>query len=482
MAVSSLTHERYFQHPREKQLPSLAPYFRRIDGEASWQHYTPMLYPTKGLLELREVPVSGEAFKYWLTAFVQRLDGQISERDLRFMNPRHRHYPGDDDALVEFSLPLSIGDPELLAKQLTRFRRVYEQEGLHALRQLACSLDETLQAADKQVAVAQALPGLDVLFRGATARAPADQTIQWVNAYVALEMTDAVRRRYRFAKGQRVDIVEDCARFATFVSYFEAKPEMQVDASGDFFMRLGHDIRSMATGARTQDWSWLQKAQAYVALPVAEAFREERAVIDLVLNDALVEIKPVRSVMVKGAADQLLAYYLLYSFHHPDHEIQELRWYLGRHAAWITASIPEIRASFPVRAFAELLWNTTENFLTRAQKVDFERFCYHRTHVAGTDAWRMEDQLHSSQRRYERGGRIGVTRIAQQREVSHVIPAVMADPANAQLSERLQRAAEAGAIEQMWEQQYATWQSDLSRQYASMCAWKDEWRAFVDRL
>lgn len=488
MAVSSLTHERYFQQVRMKQLPPLAPYFKRLDGEARWQHFTPMLYPTKGLLELREVPVSGEAFKLWLTAFVERLNGRATERSVRFMDTRMRHYPGDDDSLVDFALPLSLADPDLLAKQLTRFRRVYEQEGIGALRQLARSLAQTLDGAGEQVAAASAMPAspaLDVLFRGADVTregAMPDQTPRWVNAYIALEMTDALRRRYRYINGQRVDIVEDCARLATFVSYFEAKPEMQVDPSGDFFVRVGHDLRSMATGARALDWSWLRQSKAYVTLPIGEALRAEDAVVDLVLNDALVEIKPVRSVMVKGAADQLLGYYLLYTFHHPEHQIEELRWYLARHTAWIVASMREIKANFPMRAFADMLWSTTESFLVRAQKVDFDRFCHHRAHVAGIDAWRMEDQLHSAQRRYERGGRIGVTRIAQQREVAHVVTAVVADPHNVVFPEAIQRAAEAQAIERLWEQQYEQWQTELRRQYAALCAYRDEWRAFTERL
>ncbi|MCY0876193.1 MAG: hypothetical protein OWT28_08000 [Firmicutes bacterium] len=487
MALSSLAHERYFQHARKKQLPPLTPYFKRLDGETRWQHMTPLLYPTKGLLDLREVPVSAEAFKYWLTAFVQRLSGQVTERDLRFMEERSAYYPCDDDGLVNFALPLSIGDPALLAKQISRFRRIYEQEGLHGLRQLTYALKESLTGPAEQVASTRAAAHLGMLFRGADGTAdaagqPLDQTPQWVNAYVALEMTDALRRRYRFVHGQRVDIVEDCARLAAFVSYFEAKPEMQVNPVGDFFMRMGHDVRSMATGARALDWSWLRSVRAYAQLPIAQAFGVKQATVDLVLNDSLVEIKPVRNVMVPGSADQLLASYLLYSFHYPEHEIADLRWYLGRHATWVSASITEIRAAFPVRAFAELLWNTTESFLMRAQKVDFENFCYHRRHVAGTDAWRMEDQLHSLQRRYERGGRIGATRIAPQRQVPHVVTSVVADPENAGFSPAVQRQAEARAIEQIWAQQYEEWQTALHHQYASLCAWKDEWRAFVERL
>jgi len=511
MALSSLGHERYFQQQREKRLPSLAPYFRRQDGVADWQHKTPHLYSTQGLLNLREAPVSGEAFRYWLTAFVQQVDGEVREQDLQFMAPREQYYPLDDDQLVSIALPLSTADPVMLGRQLARFRKVLDNEGVFGLRELSRSLQSGIGVAAREVAASALVRGeaaegrsgsyvgdwddaaRDVFASASDDRSPlaavrpgsgraADGHFQWVNAYVALQLSDALRRRYRFIKNQRVDIIDDCARLAAFDSYYMAKPEMQVDFSGDIFVRIGQDLRNMSSGVRRLDWSWLKQAQAHVQLPLGRVFRETRAVADLVLNDALVEIKPVRTVMVPGAADQILTYSLMYQYHHPEHELRELRFYLARHATWVVASLDEIRRSFPVREFAEMLWATTENFVARAQQVDFERFCHRQAHVAGMNAWRMEDQIHSAQRRYERAGRIGVTRIAAQREVPHAVPDTIRREEDAELPDRLQRAAEALALERLWRDRYEQWHNDLREDYAVMQAMRDPWREFVEAL
>jgi len=528
MALSSLAHEQYFQKQREKQLPPLSSYFRRADGETRWDHYTPLLYSPHKLLNLREMPVSNEAFKYWFSAFVQRLAGEVSERNLLFMAEQDRYYPTDDEELANFALPLDTRDPQVMARQLARFRKIYDYQGVFALRELAESLRVSYDGAAEQAAVTEAyfeqgrsdsdragraeakrysaadeddqarlddwVVDVDMAqaaarmlkksqaessrgFAGSDRRRP-----QWVNAYIALQMTSSLRRRYRYIKGHRVDIVEDSARFAAFDNYFRAAPELRIETAGDLFMRMGVDLRHMAAGARALDWSFLTRTRAHVHLSLAAALRERRAVIDLTLNNALVEIKPVRHLMVQGATDQLLAYYLMYTFQYPDHPIDELRFYLARHATWVVASMAEIRATFPVRAFAELLWDTTESFLVRAQQVDFDRFCHRQAHVAGINAWRMEDQIHSQQRRYERAGRIGVTRIASQREVPHAITEVLAHSDNQALAERLQRVAEAQTLQQVWRAKYELWHTELRTDYAVLCAYKDAWRAFVERL
>lgn len=475
VTLTRIAHGDTFKKWRRK-LPAVADFFRAPDGGPGFNR-APFRYPVKGLLSFRETPISGEAFKYWLYAYWQRLQGYFSETDLPFMGTREEPHPDDPEGLLRHAVPFYA---EYYLNDLRRYGKWYEAEGLNGVLRAAAVAGRLSAARGRRFASACGqgadTPGSMHLTR--VAPTPVQASV-----YAVIRLRDALRRRYRFITGEgKRDIARDCARLASVSAYFDVRPLWRPALTPDSYDRMAVDIRRMAQGAMEYDWSSLQEVRVGERLALGAAFGCPDAALDAVVNGAaLLEIKTARHIVAPGSSDQLLAYYLLYMVEHPEADIQELRVYSARHASWAIASVEEIAARFPLWEFGDLLFAAESEDVDKLLAESPEDFFWRQRDAASVRAWEMADQILSIGRRMERAGRIGVTEIADIREVPHVLEAPLGRPGDAYLPDRLRCVIEAVRLEDAWTEMYERRREELLLQRTALCEARERWRAYLER-
>ncbi len=423
VTLSGIAHSSAFQKAR-KYLPSLVPYFKNERGEPAFANAV-FRYPVRGLLSLRETPVSGEAFKLWFVAYLQRELGRQVEPSLLGMHrvTREGTYDG-----VKVSPPPGVAAGSVMGAPPIGFAPDVVDGELHA----------------------------------------------------------ALERRARFIHGANVDIYKDCAKMAEFSLRFKTRPELRMDVSEDAFDRIAADVRNMAQGAVPAARNLVKLEQTdlriWELIGSGAAFGYSDAAIDAVVDGCLLEIKPVRNLAAFGSSDQLLAYYILYAMEHPDRDIEHLGFYMARHSTFAMASTDEIVASFPVYEFGYLLFQSEHQALMRKVEQTFTDFCEYKRKAAGARAWEVEDEIVSVGRRYERAGRIGVTEIAEVRRV----PPIMREDVSAGdysfLPLHMQHVAESLRIERLWVEEYEARRESVARQLEALRQTREQWQQFAGRL
>ncbi len=443
MTLTRIAHRNEFKKAR-RQLPSLVGFFRTEDGEpVHWA--AAQRYKVNGLLGARESPVSGEAFKYWLYAYVQRQAGVLVERRLPFMERRTTPYPGDVDGLITRSLPFRF---DRYSAELDRYKDLYGAYGAHGA-----------------VGVSGIPPGDDEM-----------------SAYVLTQFPEVLRRRFDYISGdERAEIVRDCARLAALDAFYQAKPMLRTEFFEDTYDRIAVDLGHMIEGVLEHDWSSDAGIGVHERLPLGAGLGYPDAAIDVRLGDRLIEIKPVRHVAEEGACDQMLAYYLLHAAAYPDRPIRELRLYLARHASFAVASIEEIAEQFPLWQFGDMLFNAERAYINATLEQTFEEYCWNQRETAANRAWEMTDLIFSIGRRLERAGRIGVTRLGETREVPHLVETDLLNEEDRDLSIRVQRALKDVRLEAVWENAYEKRREDLRKQDVELRMAHEVWRDFVER-
>lgn len=443
MTLTRIAHRNEFKKAR-RQLPSLVGFFRTEDGEpVHWA--ASQRYKVNGLLGARESPVSGEAFKYWLYAYVQRQAGVLVERRLPFMERRTAPYPDDADGLITRSLPFRF---DRYSSELDRYKDLYGTYGVHG---------------------AVGVSGIP----------PEDDEL---SAYVVTQLPEVLRRRFDYISGdERAEIVRDCARLAALDAFYQAKPMLRTEFFEDTYDRIAVDLGHMIEGVLEHDWSSDSGIGVHERLPLGAALGYPDAAIDIRLGDRLIEIKPVRHVAEEGACDQMLAYYLLHAVAYPDRPIRELRLYLARHASFAVASIEEIAEQFPLWQFGDMLFNAERAYINATLEQTFEEYCWNQRETAANRAWEMTDLIFSIGRRLERAGRIGVTRLGETREVPHLVETDLLNEEDRDLSTRVQRALKDVRLETVWENAYEKRREDLCKQDVELRMAHEVWRDFVER-
>ena len=443
MALTRIAHRSEFKKAR-RQLPSLVGFFRTLDGEpVHWAAH--QRYKVNGLLGARESPVSGEAFKYWLYAHVQRQAGVLVERRLPFMERRQAPYPGDPDGLIVRSLPFCF---ERYSDELDRYKALYEAgaDGVSA------HFPDGIRADDE------------------------------INGYVVTQLSEVLRRRFDYISGDdRAEIVRDCARLAALDAFYQAKPLLRTEFFEDTYDRIAVDLGHMIEGVLENDWGVGADVGVHERLPLGAAFGYPDAAIDIRLGGRLIEIKPVRHVAEEGACDQMLAYYLLHAVAYPDQPIRELRLYLARHASFAVASIEEIAEQFPLWQFGEMLFTAERTYINTTLEQTFEEYCWNQRETAANRAWEMTDLIFSIGRRLERAGRIGVTRLGETRDAPHLVETDLLGEEDRELSMRVQHALKDVRLETIWENAYIKRREDLQKQDVELRSASEIWRDFVER-
>ncbi|MHB1629991.1 MAG: hypothetical protein ACYCVB_16765 [Bacilli bacterium] len=475
MTLTRIAHRNEFKKVR-RQLPSLVGFFRTEDGEpVRWA--APQRYKVNGLLGARESPVSGEAFKYWLYAYVQRQAGVLVERRLPFMERRTAPYPDDADGLVTRSLPFRF---DRYSVELDRYRDLYSAYGAQdagAADVAALLPDETGAAFGEESRTDN-----DGGTSGAAGVSEIPSADDEMNAYVVTQLPEALRRRFDYISGDgRAEIVRDCARLAELDAFYQAKPLLRTEFFEDTYDRIAVDLGHMIEGVLEHDWSSASGIGVHERLPLGIALGYPDAAIDIRLDDRLIEIKPVRHVAEEGACDQLLAYYLLHAVAYPQRPIRELRLYLARHASFAVASVEEIAEQFPLWQFGDLLFTAERAYINAILEQTFEEYCWIQRETAANRAWEMTDLIFSIGRRLERAGRIGVTRLGETREAPHIVETDLLNEEDHELSIRVQRALKDVRLETMWENAYEKRREDLRKQDVELSMASDIWRDFLER-
>ena len=458
VSLSRIAHGETFKKRRRK-LPGLDAYFRGEHGGPGLNTGR-FRFAVKGLLSLRESPVSGEGFKLWLAAHLQRRQGYATESSLPWVAARSAPFPGDVDDLIRRSVVFSPGN---YLNDLRRYRAAFARGGADGL--LAQS-DLSLRRRR-----AQGTPG------------PLASRVWDMNAYAVIFLHDVLQRRYRYIydEGKR-DLARDCARLAAVDAHYTTKPLMRVDFSADTYDRMAVDIKRMAQGAAEQDWSFMRTVEPHARLTAGGAFASADVALDLVVNgDTLIEVKPFRHVAAGGSADQMVAHALLYWMEHPDVDLRELRFYMARHAAFASVSFATLQREYPLRDFGELLFVSEQDDVDRLLGESLDDFVAAQRNVASVRAWEMTDQLVSIGRRSERAGRIGVTEIAELREVPHVLEFSLSRPEDAGLPARMQRLLEAIRLDEVWETMYEERRAALLVQRRELQSARAVWDEFAAR-
>ncbi len=458
MSLSRIGHGETFKKKRRK-LPPLEPYFRGAHGGPGL-NAARFRFAVKGLLSLRESPVSGEGFKLWLAAHLERSQGYATEGGFPWIEARSSPFPDDDQGLIGRTVAFS---PANYQNELRRYRAAFLRGGMESvLQQSELSLR---RRSSQDVATAFASRLWDV------------------NAYVVVHLHDVLRRRYRYIyDGGTRNIARDCARLAAVDAHYTAKPLLRAEFSEDVYDRMAIDIKRMARGADECDWSFVRTVQPHVRLEAGAAFASQGAALDLAVNqDTLIEVKPFRHIAAGGSCDQMMGHVLLYWMEHPDVELRELRFYMARHAAFATASFAVLRREYPLWEFGDLLFASEQEELDKRLAESLDDFVLHQRHVASVRAWEMTDQSVSIGRRLERAGRIGVVEIAELREVPHVLEFALDRPEDAHLSARMRRLLEAIRLEQAWERMYEERNVRLRAQRLALREARERWDEFVAR-
>ncbi|KUO96424.1 hypothetical protein [Ferroacidibacillus organovorans] len=431
MTLSRIGHRREMKKGREK-LPSLAQFFRTPDGK-------PIIglrsrHSTQYLLSSREVPVSGLAFTYWLMATWQRQFGKRVERGFPFRATGELPVDLDPHGLSLVALP---GLRTQYRRTLDSYRRIYEEAGVSGLKRRAQSRRD---AAEDEV-----------------------------SAYLAIHFGDRLIRRYDYIRGLTRPILEDCAAFAWYSALSEEGLAHEEAARADLLERIKQDITRLAGEyvPLTQD---VHELSVHQPIPYAAALGQPEAAVDAVMDGHMLEVKTARHLAVEGACDQLFAYYLLDQLERGDRSIETLSFYLARHECYVSASVAEIRKSYPVDAFFKLLLDAERAHVDRVLNQSFLDFCEHQRATSGVRAWEKEDEIVSIGRRYERAGRIGVTEIAAVRAVPDVLNVSFEQTNDQALAGRIRQIAEANRLEAQWEALYEMRREAYLRQSVSLAS------------
>ncbi len=443
MALSKISHGDWFKW-RRRHLPQLVEFFRGPDGGPGL-NATAFRYSTRKLLGIRETPISGDAFRYWLMAYLQRRTHAVVEAGLPWLRPWDADHPDDPDGLIRLRLRTS---PTTLREDLRRYRRVYVRGGAAALREL-----EDVTANDWQA----------------------------ISGFAVAHLFEALQKRYRYIAGGAVGIARECAQLAGVPHPLTVRATMRAELNADAYERMAVDIRNMARGANRQDWTFIRRVQAHVPLRLGAAFGSPHAAIDLLANDAtMVEIKPFRHIAEKGSCDQMVAHYLLYCAEHPDNEVEDLRFYCARHPAWAIASVEEIAQRFPLWEFGDLLFTAEQEAVEKGLRETFERYCERERQTATNRAFARNEQRISIERRFERAGRIGVTWIHEVRQQPEIVEDRLLTQDDAYLPEHLRSAAENTRLLELWRGGYERHMAQLQVQAQHLAQAREVWRAFME--
>lgn len=290
------------------------------------------------------------------------------------------------------------------------------------------------------------------------------------------------RRRWHILGGE-ADLAQDCVRMAAVESLCEMK-ELRRPGSfrEDVFARMTADVQQMAAGLheRLGDPHWTFSGVREVFSPLAHgaAFGYPDAAADLVTDGAILEVKPVRTVAAERSADQFVAHYLLYAMERPDADIRELRFFLPRHAELCVADLRELEEKVPLRGFGDWLFSSEEIRLARLRDESLEAFRERKFEAAMGRAWEVGDQNVMLGRRIERAGRIGISTLAEIREVAPVlgeeIRRDLIRTGDEDLSPRLRNLLESIRLDQIWEREH-------ERQRADALAALENWKAAAQR-
>lgn len=430
MTLSRIGHRREMKKGREK-LPSLAQFFRTSEGKPIGSLRS--RHSTQYVLSSQEVPVSGLAFTYWLTAVWQRQLGKRVEHGFPFRTVGELPMDLDPQGLSLVELP---GLRTQYRRTLDAYRRTYESVGVSGLKR-----------------------------RSGARRADDHKDV--LDAYLAIHFGDRLARRYDYIRGLKRPILEDCAAFAWYGAVSVEGIAREEVARGDLLERIKQDITRLA-GEYVADVKDVRELAVHHAIPFGAALGQPGAAVDAVMDGRMLEVKTARHLAVEGACDQLFSYYLLEQLERDDRSVETLSFYLARHGCYVTASVAEIRESFPVDAFFRLLLEAERAHVDRVLEQSFTAFCEHQRVAAGVRAWEKEDEIVSIGRRYERAGRIGVTEIAAVRAVPDVLNVSFMQGDDRVLAGRIRQIAEADRLEAQWEIAYEMRRETYLRQSAQL--------------
>lgn len=301
---------------------------------------------------------------------------------------------------------------------------------------------------------------------------------------------DILGRRRWYILGGETDLAQDCARMAAVEAVCEMK-ELRRPGSfrEDVFKRMADDVNQMAAGLyeRLEDpyWSFSGVREVLSPLGYGGAFGYPDAAADLVADGAMFEVKPVRTVAAERSADQFVAHYLLYAMERPDADIRELRFYLPRHAAICTASLRELEEGVSLRGFGDWLFASEEIRLIRLRDESFEAFRERKFEAAMGRAWEVSDQNVMLGRRIERAGRIGITTLAEIREVAPVLDEEIRQKldrvGDEDLSPHLRDLLKSMRLDEIWECEHEQQRADARIALANWEIAAERWREYSSR-